>query len=282
MKQCLIVDSGSTKCRWITITAGGVESSDTPGFNPALLSDSAIAATFRAGVPQRCRATGYDQVWIYAAGCRSAREESALTASALALWPGAEVHSASDMLGAARAVCGHEPGIACILGTGSNCALYTPSQGIVASTPPLGYVLGDEGSGADIGKAIVNRVLKRLWSKELCNRFMSDTALSQDSIIEKVYRSPEPNRFLASLTRWAATNISSPEVEALVTERFRAFIRHNIRPLSPAPELCAGFVGSVAAVFERQLREAAAGESLAISCVEASPEPLLIRFHSSL
>lgn len=277
----LIIDSGSTKCRWTALTATAEESYSSAGFNPALMSAEEIVQAFTAAAPAPLRGAECDTVWIYAAGCRSQREAEALRSAALTLWPGADVHAGSDMLGAARAVCGAEPGIACILGTGSNCAIYSPDCGIIDATPPLGYVLGDEGSGADIGKAIVNHVLKRRWPDSLAGAFLTDLALSTDVIINKVYRCAGPNKFLASLTHWAAANISTPQVQELITGRFRAFISANIAPLHPNPGLRAGFVGSVAATFEPQLREAARLEALTVGRIIKEPQCGLISYHRS-
>lgn len=275
----MIVDCGSTKCRWTVIGPGIRRAFDSPGFNPALLDTPEIESTFADRVPQGLESMMFEQVWIYAAGCRSEREENALRAAAQKLWRSAAVTAASDVLGAARAVCGTDSGIACILGTGSNCAIYSPKHGLVRSTPPLGFILGDEGSGADIGKALVNHVLKRRWNSDLVSDFLDSQQLTADIIINKVYRCPEPNRFLASLTHWAADNIHRPEVDYLVVERFQAFIARNIRTLSPPRHLKAGFVGSVAKIFEPQLIAAAEKESLPVGKIEKSPENGLIAFH---
>lgn len=278
----LIADSGSTKITWIlTDGHGGTQIAESPGMNPALLTHLEITETVSSLFPEQWRGADVEQAWIYAAGCRSERESEALVEALTMIYPQAAVIAESDMLGAARALCGDSSGIACILGTGSNAALYSPDGGIVRSTPPLGYVLGDEGSGADIGKRIINSVLKRVWPQQLCDRFLADTALTPDSIIKGVYRSPEPNRFLASLTRWAAANIAAEQVRQLVTERFIEFIDRNVLTLPGAESLPVSFTGSVAHVFADQLRTAAEISGLTIGKIEKSPTQGLIDYHSN-
>ena len=276
----LIVDSGSTKALWITLDDNGkIERFESPGMNPALLSEDAIMSAVTERMPAQITGAPVSEIWFYAAGCRSAREADAICRALEAVWQSARTFAGSDMLGAARAVCGNSPGVAAILGTGSNCAVYSPAQGIVASTPPLGFILGDEGSGADIGKAIVNSALKGLWSRELSDKFLKDNALTQGDIIDRVYRCPEPNRFLASFALWAKRNISDSQVSALITGRFVAFIERNIKPLPQAAGLPAGFVGSVAHGFESQLREACTKCGVEVKSIAKSPEEGLINYH---
>lgn len=279
----LIADSGSTKITWILTGADGeTHIAESPGMNPALLTREEIIGTLSALVPEQWRTVPVEEAWIYAAGCRSPRESEALTSALSVHYPRARVNAASDMLGAARALCGNSAGVACILGTGSNAALYSPAEGITHSTPPLGYVLGDEGSGADIGKAIVNTVLKRVWPPQLCDRFLTDTGLAADTIIKAVYRTSEPNRFLASLTRWAATNIGLPEVGQLITGRFAEFLRRNVLTLPGADSLPVSFAGSVAHVFSEQLRAACGICGVTPGKIEKSPAKGLIEYHSQI
>lgn len=277
----LIVDSGSTKATWIALSDNGeIIRMQSAGMNPALLGEDEIIAGVTQRIPKEIIHLPVSQVYFYAAGCRGERESTAICEALKSVWSNALAFAGSDMLGAARAVCGLNPGVACILGTGSNCAVYSPSEGITAYTPPLGFILGDEGSGADIGKAIVNAALKGVWSKESEQKLLSDLSLTQNDIIERVYRSPEPNRFLATFARWASDNIENEEVENLIVDRFTAFIQRNIKTLRQADGLPAGFVGSVAAIFEPQLRQAAGAQSIQVSRIIKSPDEGLILFHS--
>lgn len=276
----LIVDSGSTKATWVLLPTGKqAERFQSPGMNPALLSDNDIVLAVKARIPDELKSKPVKQVCFYAAGCRGAREASAICTALNEVWSEAETFVSSDILGAARAVCGSKPGVAAILGTGSNCAVYHPEKGIVASTPPLGYILGDEGSGADIGKTMVNAALKGLWRQSLKKRFLEEHNLDRNAIINKVYRQPEPNRFLASFALWAKDNIGEPQIEELVISRFTAFLHHNLSPLPEAKNLPVGFVGSIAAGFEHQLRQACAICGVTVGNIFKSPADGLELFH---
>ncbi|MDE5745742.1 MAG: ATPase [Paramuribaculum sp.] len=277
----LIVDSGSTKALWILLDGNGkAQRFESPGMNPALLSEEDIVASVTNRIPPQIKGLPVSKVWFYAAGCRGERESEAICRALTSIWRSATSFAGSDILGAARAVCGNSPGVVSILGTGSNCAVYSPADGIIASTPPLGFIIGDEGSGADIGKTIVNHALKGLWSKELKSKLLSDLSLTQNDIIERVYRNPEPNRFLASFARWAKANLDHKEVEEIIVHRFSTFIYHNIKPLHEAKGLPTGFVGSIAAEFEPQLRCAAQLHSVEISSIVKAPDHGLILYHS--
>lgn len=276
----LIVDSGSTKATWVLLSTGNpAERFQSQGMNPALLSDSDIVLAVKSRIPEELRSKPIEQVYFYAAGCRGPREASAICTALSEIWTDAETFAASDILGAARAVCGMEPGVAAILGTGSNCAVYHPEKGIVASTPPLGFILGDEGSGADIGKTMVNAAFKGLLSQKLRKRFLEENSLDQNTIINRVYREPDPNRYLASLALWAKENISEPSIEELVISRFTVFLRHNLSPLPDAKNLPVGFVGSVASGFEPQLRKACAMHGVTVGKIFKSPADGLELFH---
>ncbi|MDE6049336.1 MAG: ATPase [Paramuribaculum sp.] len=277
----LIVDSGSTKALWILLDGNGkAQRFESSGMNPALLCEEDIVASVTNRIPPQIKGLPVSKVWFYAAGCRGERESEAICRALTSIWKSATSFAGSDILGAARAVCGNSPGVVSILGTGSNCAVYSPTEGIVASTPPLGFILGDEGSGADIGKTIVNSALKGIWSGELKAKLLSDLSLTQDDIIERVYRNPEPNRFLASLALWAKANIDNREVEECIVNRLSAFICRNIKPLGNADRLPAGFVGSIAAEFEPQLKYAAQLHSIEISRIVKAPDKGLIIYHS--
>lgn len=267
----LVADCGSTKIQWaLADGATNPEIWTAPGFNPALLSGNDLSAALSSSIPEELRHSAPEEIHFFGAGVIGEREKEAVRSALCSFWPHALVTAASDILGAAVALHGNAPGIACILGTGSAAALYNGSQ-ITGATPSLGFILGDEGSGADIGKHLLNRALKGLLSPSLAGRFMEDNALSVPAAIKKVYRSPVPNRYLASLARWAAENISEPEIEALVRDRFAAFIRANILPLPATDSLPVGFVGSIAHTFSSILTEECAAQGLPAPTILKSP-----------
>lgn len=274
----LLAEAGSTKIQWATLQEGKVASEFvSAGVNPCLLSPGQLRDALGEALRETA-GTSIDRVVYYGAGCLP--EVCPAVADTLRNITGcreAEVYS--DMLGAARALCGHNPGIAAILGTGANSCYFDGNE-IKANTPPLGFILGDEGSGARLGIALVNGVLKGYFPAHIADLFAAETGLDKAGIIRRVYRQAAPNAFLASLTRFIGRHISEPALEEMVVREFMAFFERNVLYAYPS-ELPVHFTGSIAAAFERQLREAADAVALYIGRIEARPMPLLIRYHLS-
>jgi N-acetylglucosamine kinase-like BadF-type ATPase len=191
--------------------------------------------------------------------------------------PVVEVYT--DLLAAARGVCGHNPGIACIMGTGSNSCFYD-GQHIVHNVSPLGYILGDEGGGAVLGKLLVGDLLKGMMSEELKDKFLKQFNLTPAQIIDRVYRQPFPNRFLAGLSPFLAENIHEPEIYTLVLNSFKSFIVRNVMKYDyytwPVH-----FIGSIAYYYKEILAEAASETGIRMGMVSKSPLQGLVAFHSS-
>ena len=186
-----------------------------------------------------------------------------------------EVHS--DLMAAARALCQHEPGIACILGTGANSCLYDGTN-IVQNTPALGYILGDEGGGAVLGRLFLNAIFKNPKFAAIRDEYLAKNKLTQADIINKVYREPLANRFLASTSLYIGEHIDNPLLSQLVVDNFRQFFRSNIVPYQ-RPDLPVHFVGSMADSYPKQLAEAAKAEGFTIGTVMKSPMEGLIAYH---
>ncbi|MBQ0049829.1 MAG: ATPase [Bacteroidales bacterium] len=259
----LVVDSGSTKTTWMllnekrsTITSSGI--------NPIRDNEENVTkavARARGDLERQVKEDGLAEflpnevthIHYYGAGCIPPYSTT-VKRILQRLYPNALVTVESDMMGAAIALCGHNEGIACILGTGSNSCLFN-GQSIVAQTPALGYILGDEGSGASLGKRLVGDVLKGQLPKKLQEAFLEETKLTQSEIINRVYRQPLPNLFLASLTGFLSQHIKEECIHALVVDDFRRFIARNITPYN-RPDLPVNFVGGITASFENELREA--------------------------
>lgn len=215
-------------------------------------------------------------VHFYGAGCIPSRiplMERLLAAR----FPNARIHVASDLLGAARAICGHTEGIACILGTGSNSCLYD-GHDIVANVPALGWILGDEGSGAVLGRTLVSDVLKRQLPDALCTAFLEQFHLTQDAIIQAVYRGEQPNRLLASFVPFIVAHRAHPAMHRLLTGAFGRFFQRNVLAYA-RPDLPVGFVGGIAAQFEPELHEAAAAAGLRIGRILRQPIAEMVRYH---
>ncbi|MCD8318931.1 MAG: hypothetical protein LUC45_08935 [Paraprevotella sp.] len=256
-----IADGGSTKTDWCGIdTDGERHYLRTRGFNPLQLDDNEIRAILSREWLPACIPSDtpdqpvYPDIHYYGAGCLPAlcrRIERIFTG----LIPGATAEVRSDLWGAARALCGHEAGIACILGTGANSCLYD-GRTIADHIPPLGYILGDEGSGAYLGKRLIAGLLKRTWAQELREQFEAEYGWTEDDLIRKVYREPEANRFLASFAPFLKTRRQHPDIHRMLVDSFCAFFKMNIEPYAHRG-LPVHFVGSIAFHFREELEEAA-------------------------
>ena len=227
----LLADSGSTKVHWCLVTASG-QCSDvfTDGINPLFQTSDAmrnsISNQLLPKIAQLLWAGTLTHVFFYGAGCTP--EKKVFVQKALeTVFKKAEVFVASDMLGAARGLLGHNAGVACILGTGSGSCYYD-GENIEWCVPSLGYILGDEGSAAVLGKRLVGDLLKNQLGDDLKEAFFKEYETSMADIIEKVYRQPFPNRFLAKLSKFCADHIDDPRIHDLVYDHFVQFIRRNL------------------------------------------------------
>lgn len=285
----LIVDSGSTKTSWCfaflpnTSSADGARTITTEGLNPAVMSAEEVEEKIAQALNHCLQslsisAADVDNVFFYGAGCIAGRTV-VVSESISSILVDAKIYVADDLLGAARALCGHKAGIACILGTGSNSCLYD-GENIVAHTPALGYVLGDEGSGAVLGRKFLNAVLKQTLPENIRKRFLQESGLDMAEVINRVYRSPAPNRFLASMSKYIHGYLDEKEVRDIVVDNFEDFIRNNI--LAYGDEFrTINVVGSIAYHYKEQLTEAASRNGFQIGKIIKSPIEGLIEYHMS-
>ena len=267
MNKILIADSGSTKTDW---TFQG-QVFNTQGINPIHMSDQTISDILENELkPQLTSAISHQPsaIKFYGSGVRP-EQENKMTSLLKEAFPEAEhVEAKSDLLGAARALCGHQEGIACILGTGANTCLYDGRE-IVMNTPALGYILGDEGSGANLGIRFLNALYKNQLPKEVKEEFERQ-GFALNDIIDRVYRQPMANRFLASLSPFIHSHLDVPEVSALVEESFRQFMVKNIVPYG-RKDLPVSAVGSVAFFYKKQLQKAVEEEGYTLGRIMRSP-----------
>lgn len=260
----IIADSGSTKTSWLLTDEEGQRSTfETPGINPVRDSEDSISDILTS-LPQ----APVSHLYFYGAGCIPPFSD-ALKALLQRRFPQARIVVDSDLMGAAIALCGNQEGIACILGTGSNSCLYDGER-IVANVSPLGYILGDEGSGAVLGRNLVGDLLKGQMSPALLEAFTQETGLTRTDIITNVYRQPMPNRFLASLAPFLERHRQEPLIRAFLIKNFRRFFRRNVA-LYHRPDLKVNFVGGIANTFASELSEAARQEGLTLGHVIQRP-----------
>ena len=295
----LIADSGSTKTDWTLLHSTHPQLSSeviatfhTQGITPIhqtaadirrvleqeLLSTISIfprAKLINSGILEGSLLQNMD-VFFYGSGCTPVHVpmmkqllSEVLTARSV------EVHS--DLMAAARALCQHEPGMACILGTGANSCLYDGEK-IVQNTPALGYILGDEGSGSVLGRMFLNAIFKNPLFADIRDEYLQSVKMTQADIIRKVYREPMANRWLASLSPFIHDHLAVPVVRQLVVDNFCDFFRKNLRPYQRL-DLPVHFVGSMAHHFSKQLEEAAHEEGFIMGNILQSPIEGLLTYH---
>ncbi len=296
----LIADSGSTKTDWTLLLSSSEENTNkviatfkTQGITPihqtaadirqilgqelmSQLSTFPRAHLVSMGVLDTSLVQ-HASVCFYGSGCTPAHVPMMKQVLSEVLSPkDVEVHS--DLMAAARALCGHDAGIACILGTGANSCLYDGEQ-IVQNTPALGYILGDEGSGSVLGRLFLNVIFKNPKMANLRDKFLEETKQTQADIIKKVYNEPMANRYLASTSTFIIEHLDNPTLRQLVIDNFRQFFRSNIDPYN-RKDLPVHFVGSMAFHYRSQLEEAAKLEGYTIGQTLQSPMEGLIKYHS--
>ena len=275
----LIADSGSTKTDWVLLNSDGTTESrlHTEGINPVHQREAdirAILSTLLASLH-----APLTSIHFYGSGLRPELVPAMRSLLAEVFAVDAEaVEAESDLLGAARALCGRSEGVACILGTGANSCLYDGRR-IVQNTPALGYILGDEGSGAVLGRNLLNALYKGLLPKELKQLFEEEMQLTMAQVIERVYRQPLANRWLASLTPFISRHKEQyGQLSMLVVDAFADFLRRNVQPYG-RPDLPLSATGSIAWHFQTELAHAASLLTLRVGRVEQSPLEGLVRYH---
>ena len=274
----LIADSGSTKTDWCVAKDGfTVKRFTTQGINPYHQDERRINGIVLDELLPQTGEYKIKKIVFYGSGCREETIPAMKTILHSAFNNNIEVEIYSDLLGAARAICGHKEGIACILGTGSNSCLYDGKK-IIGNIPPLGYILGDEGSGATLGKIFINEIFKNSRMYDLKKEFLQVLQMTEGDIIDRVYRQPMANRFLASLAPFIHSHIERHEVNEIVTENFRQFLLKNVKRYH-RDDLQVSFIGSIAWHFKSQLLQSALEENVYVGSVEKSPMDGLLRYH---
>lgn len=275
----LLADSGSTKTDWGLVENGKlVKRLRTSGMNPFQMSEEAITEEIKTHLVPELPGTVLDEVHFYGAGCTKEKQPIVERALRANLTINGECEVASDMLGAARGICGHKPGIACILGTGSNSCSYD-GKNLVKNVSPLGFILGDEGSGAVLGKLLVGDVLKNQMPETVTKRFFEKYKLTSAEIIDRVYRQPKPNTFLASFVPFLEENIDEPKIYNLVKESFRSFLRRNVMQYNGWQTLPIGFNGSIAKIYKKPLLEALEEEGMHLGRIIQAPMEAMVEYH---
>ncbi len=274
----VIAESSSTRTEWVLVDGQQVvEYAFTEGLNPYFQSRREISHSIRLELPEVFFRKRWEHVYFYGAGCANIEKNKVMESSLVAQFK-TPVTVQSDLLGAARGLLVREPGLACILGTGSNSCLYDGSQ-IVANVRPAGFILGDEGSGANMGKLFVADCLKCVAPKELIDAFYETHQVSPDDIMDAVYTNPLPNRALASYSSFLAEHLDNEYVYQLVYSALMQFFRRNVASYD-YKSIPVSFVGSTACTYADVLRRVASDFGAEISKIIPCSMPGLVEFHA--
>jgi len=279
----IVADAGATKIDWRIITGGGVVlKRETEGVNASLVSslDNLPVVASRLMRVLSLPEEPLDELWFYGAGMSDSVKKASWMEALKAVLGAHNVYPETDMVGAARAVLGHLPGIACILGTGSNSCVWNGEE-IVSHVHPGGFILGDEGSGAYLGKLLLSDWIRGLVPVGLSDTLEKAAGLSYPLIVNHVYSGAAPSRYLASFAPFIRDNINHPYCRSLVSGAFDAFIQRNILLYGEEKSTLA-FVGSIAEGFREILLERVEAAGFEMGEVMASPADGLVRYHFGL
>lgn len=274
----VIAESSSTRTEWTIVEGTEVlEHAFTTGLNPYFQTRRELSHSIRLELPEVFFRRRCDHVYFYGAGCAT-KEKNKIMESSLVAQFRTPVTVESDLLGAARGLLVRKPGLACIIGTGSNSCYYDGSE-IVKNVPPLGFILGDEGSSAHMGKRFIADVLKGLAPADLRQQFLSTYNVNLNILMDEVYTNSLPSRSLARFAPFLAENIDNAYVYRLVYDGFMSFFNRNIVSYDYKHNpLC--FVGSTAVTFQGVLERAAEDFGVKIAKIIPNSMPGLVEYHA--
>ncbi len=275
----LIAESGGTKTQWCGVTESEqTEIISTIGLNPNFVSQETIKEVLSSEVLPSINNPPIKEVWFYGAGCAGKAMEKKISSAIGEVLPSAPVHVFSDLTGAARGLLGSEKGYICMIGTGSNSGYYDGSK-ITANVPPLGFILGDEGSGAALGKKILADFLRGIMPQSLSDEFRAIYGAEKDDIVSNVYRGVFPSRYIGGFVQFLKEHISEPYCRNLVKRSFGEFVERNLKLYNVIEKTRIAVTGSVAWHFRDILEEVLQENNFTISMISQGPIEGIIRYH---
>lgn len=279
----LLADSGSTKTTWVLLSNGDkITEANTQGFNPYFQTERIIEDGIRneltSEILSHANAKGLT-IYYYGAGCSSFDKVKTVRDALQHVFVNAKIFVDHDLLASARALCGNSPGIACILGTGSNSCYYD-GKVIKENIPSVGYFFGDYGSGGHIGKSLIQAYFDDKLPADLKKELSALRDFDREYILENIYQKPMPNRFLASYGKLAAEYIKHPYIADLIKKCFSDFLEFQVEKYSGHKELPINFVGSVASSNQELLLDVLKKRGLKAGIILRSPMSGLIDFHT--
>jgi N-acetylglucosamine kinase-like BadF-type ATPase len=278
MPVTLIADSGATKAEWCLLNNGKKKILFTQGISPYFLNTDQIAELVTRELLSKLKNITIESIFYYGTGCSNTENARSIKKALARVFPQAQINVNTDLMAAARAVCGHEKGIACILGTGSNSCYYN-GKNIVKNSPGIGYVLGDEGSGAYLGKKVLQYYLYNTFDEDLRSRFDAKYVTTTSEILDNVYKKPLPNRYMASFTLFLAENRGHYMIENIIEDGLNDFFFQHLCKYNEVWKYPVSFVGSVASGFKDVIEQLCSSYEFELGRILKNPMEGLIEFH---
>lgn len=275
-----IVDSGSTKSDWVVLEKEGEElfRTHTIGFNPYFLGVPDIVKELKTNTSLLEIADNLTHVFYYGTGCSAPYLTKTIEEALKKVFNKAKLIIEHDLLGAAYAAYNGKPAIACILGTGSN-ACYFDGNNLREENPSLAFILGDEGSGSNLGKRLLQAFFLKKMPKHLMRAFDERYGVSIDDLNQNVYKNKFANRYLASFSRFVSDHKYEPFMQKIVYDSLREFFINQVLPFPEARSSEINFVGSIAYYYEESLKSVAAEFHLNIGVVVRNPIDSIVQYH---
>ena len=278
MPVTLIADSGATKCEWRLVADGKIKSFVTQGISPYFLSAEQISALLTKELLPKIKKITITDIHFYGTGLANIDNANTIKKVLKSLFPKAKKEVQTDILAAARALCGRKKGVACNLGTGTICCYYDGKK-VVKTSPGLGYILGDEGSGTYLGRKVIQYYLYNTFDEELKSRFEKRFHTSQPEILDRVYKQPLANRYLASFAIFLAENRGHYMIENIIEDGLNDFFFTHLYKFRESWTMPIHFIGSIAFGFRDVLQELCNTYELELGKVIKSPMKGLIEYH---
>lgn len=277
----LIGESGGTKTNWVAVSdSSKTRIISTIGLNPNFVSKEAFIDVLSEEVTSAMKYPEISEVWFYGAGCSGTLIEEKVKEWVAVVFPSAEINVFSDLTGAARGLLGDSEGYICMFGTGSNSGYYDGKH-IIKNIPPLGFILGDEGSGASLGKKLIADFLRGIMPLHLAKEFREKYGAEKDDIVSHVYRGVFPSSYIGGFVKFLKDHISDPYCTDLIKTSFREFVCRNLMLYNISGKTKIAVTGSVAWYFRDLLREVFSDYNFVITRITRDPIEGLIRFHKN-
>lgn len=279
-KTILVADAGSTKTEWSLLHNGKIKTAYTQGISPYFLNGEQIADLLKSDLLPALKKAEIEEVYFYGTGCLNPANKTLVKNALKKTFPATRVAVTDDVEGAAIGLCGSAKGIACILGTGSSSCFFDGKR-IKKSNPGLGYALGDEGSGAYLGKKVLQYYLYNTFDEDLRARFDASYTTNTAEILENVYKKPLPNRYLASFAKFLDENRGHYMIENIIEDGLNDFFFTHLIKYNEAWKYPVNFVGGIAFAFKDVVRELCSVYNFELGRILQKPMKGLIEFHKN-